>query len=98
SQLSDSNTGESDNIWLHNGLSELGKEVVSEMNKYGMMIDLSHPSKEAMRQSIALSKAPIIASHSSARALSNHSRNLDDVQLEWIKENGGVVQAVAFAG
>ncbi|HLV62424.1 dipeptidase [Galbibacter sp.] len=98
SQLSDSNTGESDNIWLHNGLSELGKEVVSEMNKYGMMIDISHPSKEAMRQIIALSKAPIIASHSSARALSNHSRNLDDEQLEWIKENGGVVQAVAFAG
>src|SRR5690606_21918685 len=55
-------------------------------------------SKEAMRQIIALSKAPIIASHSSARALSNHSRNLDDEQLEWIKENGGVVQAVAFAG
>ena len=98
SQLSDSNTGESDNTWLHNGLSELGKEVVSEMNKYGMMIDISHPSKEAMRQIIALSKAPIIASHSSARALSNHSRNLDDEQLEWIKENGGVVQAVAFAG
>lgn len=98
SQLSDSNTGESDNTWLHNGLSELGKEVVSEMNKYGMMIDISHPSKEAMRQIIALSKAPIIASHSSARALSNHRRNLDDEQLEWIKENGGVVQAVAFAG
>src|SRR5690606_9764594 len=98
SQLSDSNTGESDNTWLHNGLSELGQEVVSEMNKYGMMIDISHPSKEAMRQIIALSKAPIIASHSSARALSNHSRNLDDEQLEWIKENGGVVQAVAFAG
>src|SRR5690606_13690208 len=98
SQLSDSNTGEEDDVWLHNGLSELGKQVVAEMNKYGMMIDISHPSKEAMRQIIALSKAPIIASHSSARALSNHSRNLDDEQLEWIKENGGVVQAVAFAG
>ena len=60
------------------------------------MIDVSHPSKEAMRQMIALSKAPIIASHSSARALCNHSRNLDDEQLEWLKQNGGVVQTVAF--
>ena len=98
SQLSDSNTGEADGTWLNNGLSPLGKQVIAEMNKYGMMIDVSHPSKEAMRQIVALSKAPIIASHSSARALSDHSRNLDDEQLEWIKENGGVVQTVAFAG
>ncbi|MCM4168431.1 hypothetical protein KCTC52924_02003 [Arenibacter antarcticus] len=96
SQLSDSNTGEIDDIWLHNGLSKLGKEVVKEMNRVGMMIDVSHPSKEAMRDMIALSKAPIIASHSSARAICNHSRNLDDEQLEWMKENGGVVQTVAF--
>src|SRR5699024_1789432 len=91
SQLADSNTGEEDDVWLHNGLSELGKEVVAEMNKYGMMIDISHPSKETMRQIIELTTAPIIASHSSARALCDHSRNLDDEQLEWIKENGGVV-------
>lgn len=97
-QLSDSNTGELDDYWLNKGLSDLGKQVISEMNTYGMMIDISHPSKEAMRQIITLSKAPIIASHSSARALSDHSRNLDDEQLEWIKKNGGVVQAVAFAG
>ncbi|MEN8251203.1 MAG: membrane dipeptidase, partial [Bacteroidota bacterium] len=96
SQLCDSNTGEEDSVWFHNGLSELGKEVIAEMNKWGMMIDVSHPSKEAMRQMIELSKAPIIASHSSARALSNHSRNLDDEQLEWMKKNGGVVQAVAL--
>ena len=96
SQLSDSNTGEKDSIWLHNGLSALGKQVVAEMNKYGMMIDISHPSKEAIKQMIELSKAPVIASHSSARALCNHSRNLDDEQLQWIKENGGVVQTVAF--
>ena len=96
SQLSDSNTGEADDIWLHNGLSELGKQVVAEMNRVGMMIDVSHPSKEAIRQMIELSKAPIIASHSSARALCNHSRNLDDEQLQWMKENGGVVQTVAF--
>lgn len=96
SQLSDSNTGEADGVWLHNGLSELGKEVIKEMNRLGMMIDVSHPSKEAMKQMIALSKAPIIASHSSARALCNHSRNLDDEQLDWMKKNGGVVQTVAF--
>ncbi|MEH6704729.1 MAG: dipeptidase [Galbibacter orientalis] len=97
SQLADSNTGEKDSVWLNNGLSELGKQVIAKMNKYGMMIDVSHPSKEAMRQMIELTKAPIIASHSSARALSNHSRNLDDEQLQWLKGNGGVVQTVAFS-
>jgi membrane dipeptidase len=97
SQLSDSNTGEADSVWLHNGLSELGKEVIAEMNRLGMMIDVSHPGKEAMKQMVALSKAPIIASHSAARALCNHSRNLDDEQLMLIKKNGGVVQTVAFA-
>lgn len=96
SQLSDSNTGEADDVWLHNGLSHLGKQVVAEMNRVGMMIDVSHPSKEAMRQMIELSKAPLIASHSSARALCDHSRNLDDEQLAWMKDNGGVVQTVAF--
>ncbi|AUC83914.1 peptidase M19 [Polaribacter sp. ALD11] len=97
SQFCDSNTGEKDSIWLHNGVSELGKEVIKEMNKWGIMIDVSHPSKKSMKDMIALSKAPIIASHSSARALCNHSRNLDDEQLQWMKENGGVVQAVAFS-
>jgi membrane dipeptidase len=96
SQLSDSNTGESEGKWLHNGLSELGKKAVFEMNKWGIMIDLSHPSKQANLQMIQLSKAPVIASHSGARALCNHSRNLDDEELAAIKMNGGVVQAVAF--
>ncbi|MFD2917720.1 dipeptidase [Psychroserpens luteus] len=96
SQLCDSNTGEEDDVWLHNGLSDLGKEVIKEMNRLGMMIDVSHPSKESMRQMIELSEAPIIASHSSARALCDHSRNLDVEQLEWMKKNGGVIQTVAF--
>ncbi|MEE9365056.1 MAG: dipeptidase [Cellulophaga sp.] len=96
SQFCDSNTGEKDSIWLHNGLSELGKKAVAEMNRLGIMIDVSHPAKESMKQMIALSKAPIIASHSSARALCDHSRNLDDEQLLLMKENGGVVQTVAF--
>lgn len=97
SQLSDSNTGEKDNVYLHNGLSDLGKQVIEKMNYYGMMIDISHPSKEAIRQMIEHSKAPVIASHSSARALCDHSRNLDDEQLQWVKESGGVVQTVAFS-
>ncbi len=96
SQLSDSNTGERDDKWLYKGLSDLGKKAIGEMNKWGIMIDLSHPSKEANLQAIALSKAPVIASHSGARALCDHSRNLDDEQLSAIKKNGGVVQAVAF--
>lgn len=98
SQLADSNTGEADGKWLHNGLSELGRNAIAELNKWGIMIDISHPSKEANIQAIKLSKAPVIASHSSARALCDHSRNLDDEQLELIKANRGVVQAVAFRG
>ncbi|WP_250435937.1 dipeptidase [Hanstruepera flava] len=96
SQLCDSHTGEARDKWLHNGLSELGIEVVKEMNRVGMMIDVSHPSKEAMLQMIEISKAPIIASHSAARAVSDESRNLDDEQLQWLKEKGGVVQTVAL--
>jgi membrane dipeptidase len=96
SQLSDSNTGEADNVWLHNGLSPLGRQVVAEMNKLGIMIDISHPSKASMMQTVALTKAPIIASHSGVRAICNHSRNLDDEQLDAMKANGGVVQLVAF--
>ena len=97
SQLADSNTGEANNEWLHNGLSDLGKQVIAELNKVGIMVDLSHPSKQSNMQAIALSKAPVIASHSAARALCDHSRDLDDEQLLAIKKNGGVVQTVAFA-
>ena len=96
SQLSDSNTGERDDVWLHNGLSPLGKQVIVEMNRLGMMIDVSHPSKQSMLQTIAISKAPIIASHSGVRAICNHSRNMDDEQLTALEKNGGVIQLVAF--
>lgn len=98
SQLSDSNTGERDGVWLHNGLSELGREVIREMNRVGMMIDISHPSKQSMMQTIALTRAPIIASHSGVRAICDHSRNLDDEQLRALAANGGVAQLVAFNG
>ncbi len=98
SQFCDSNTGEEDGVWLHNGLSEIGEEAIEEMNRLGIMIDLSHPSKEANVHMIQQSKAPVIASHSSARSLSDVSRNLDNELLQMIKNNGGVVQTVAFSG
>ncbi len=98
SQLSDSNTGEADGVWKWNGLSPLGRQVVAEANRYGIMLDISHPSKVSNLQVMALSKAPVIASHSGVRALCDHSRNLDDEQLLALKANGGVVQIVAFSG
>lgn len=104
-QFADSNTGERvdddgnpTEPWLYNGLSHFGKEALALMNLHGIMVDLSHPSKQSNMQAIALSKAPVIASHSSARTLSQTvSRNLSDEELMAIKENGGVVQTVAFA-
>jgi membrane dipeptidase len=96
-QLSDSNTGEATLDAPNGGLSPSGRAVIAEMNLLGMMIDVSHPSKASMMETAALSKAPIIASHSAVRALGNHSRNMDDEQLLAMKKNGGVVQVVAFA-
>jgi len=96
SQLADSNTGERDDVWLHGGLSDLGREVIAEMNRWGIMIDVSHPSKEANLESMRLSRAPVIASHSAARSLGEHSRNMDDEQLLALADNGGVIQTVAF--
>jgi membrane dipeptidase len=98
SQLADSNTGEADGQWRWGGLSPLGRQVIQEMNKWGIMVDVSHPSKGSMMQAIGLSKAPVIASHSSVRKLANHSRNMDDEMLMAMKTNGGVVQMVALSG
>ncbi len=75
----------------HNGLSDFGKEVVREMNRLGMLIDVSHVSDKTMSDALDVSKAPIIASHSSARAISNVSRNIPDDLLKRIAKNGGVV-------
>src|SRR5436853_1140029 len=97
SQLADSNTGEADNKWMWGGLSPLGRQVIEEMNKWGIMVDVSHPSKGSMMQAIGLSKAPVIASHSSVRTLANVSRNMDDEMLMAMKTNGGVVQMVALS-
>ncbi len=97
SQLADSNTGEAQGYLYNNGLSPLGREVIAEMNRLGMMVDLSHPSKGANLEAIRLSKAPVIASHSGVRALADVSRNMDDEQLDALKKNGGVIQVVGFA-
>jgi microsomal dipeptidase-like Zn-dependent dipeptidase len=96
SQFSDSNTGEASGDFLHGGLSELGGRAVDELNRLGIMIDISHPSKPSIMQTLERTRAPVVASHSSARALNDVSRNLDDEQLLAVRENGGVVQAVAF--
>jgi membrane dipeptidase len=76
----------------YNGLNEFGREVVREMNRLGMMVDVSHVSDDTMSDALDESKAPIIASHSSARALSNVTRNIPDDLLKRIAKNGGVVQ------
>ena len=80
----------------HNGVSEFGKKVIAEMNRLGIMVDVSHISKKSMLDAVSLSKAPVIASHSSTRALCDVSRNMDDEQLQALKTNGGVMQTVAL--
>ncbi len=95
-QLSDSNNQQPDGA-RHGGLSELGRQAVVEANRWGVMLDISHPSKDANLQTMELSRAPVIASHSSVRALAGHTRNLDDEELQVLQENGGVVQIVAFS-
>jgi membrane dipeptidase len=97
SQLADSNTGEVLGYSYNNALSPLGREVIAELNRLGIMIDLSHPAKGANLEAIRLSKAPVIASHSGVRALTDVSRNMDDELLLALKKNGGVIQVVGFA-
>lgn len=76
----------------HGGLSDFGKEVVREMNRIGMMVDVSHISDEAFYDVLEISIMPVIASHSNARAVCNNPRNLDDAMLLALKKNGGVIQ------
>ena len=80
----------------HGGISAFGEQVIREMNALGVLVDVSHISKDASMDAMRLSEAPVIASHSSTRALRDHPRNMDDEQLLALKANGGVMQTVAF--
>jgi membrane dipeptidase len=82
----------------HNGLTDFGKQVVLEMNRLGMMVDISHVSDKTFWDAIATSNAPVIASHSSARALVDAPRNMTDDMLRAVTKNGGVVQVNFFSG
>jgi membrane dipeptidase len=80
----------------HDGVSALGEQVIAEMNRVGMMVDVSHGSKATALDAMRLSRAPVIASHSSVRALRNHPRNVDDETLHALRDDGGVIQIVAL--
>jgi membrane dipeptidase len=82
----------------HNGLTPFGKQVVGEMNRLGMMVDISHVADKTFWDTIAVTKAPVIASHSSARALSKAPRNMTDDMLRAITKNGGVVDVNFYSG
>jgi len=82
----------------HDGLTDFGKQVVVEMNRLGMMVDISHVADKTFWDAIAITKAPVIASHSSARALVNAPRNMTDDMLRAVAKNGGVVQVNFFSG
>lgn len=80
----------------HNGVSDFGKDVITEMNRLGMIIDVSHISDSAFFDVIEYSKAPVVASHSCVRSISNNPRNLNDEMLLALKQNGGVIQMCIF--
>ena len=76
----------------HNGLSDFGKSVIREMNRLGMMVDISHVSDKAFQDVLSISKAPVIASHSNCRALCDHPRNMSDAMIRELAAKGGVIQ------
>lgn len=82
----------------HGGVSEFGKQVIEEMNRVGMMVDLSHAGEESFYDALQISKTPIVCSHSSARALCDHPRNLTDEQMRALSKTGGVAQVTLYHG
>ena len=82
----------------HHGVSEFGAKVIEEMNYYNIMVDLSHASEESFYDALQISKTPIVCSHSSARALCDHPRNLTDDQMRALAQAGGVAQVTLYPG
>ena len=82
----------------HNGVSAFGREVISEMNRLGIMVDLSHAGEKSFYDALTLSKTPIVCSHSSCRALCDHPRNLTDDQMRALAQKGGVMQVTLYHG
>ena len=79
----------------HGGLSDLGRAAIAEMNRLGIVVDVSHTAKSTMLEAVRLSRRPVVASHSCVRALCDHPRNLDDEQLDALAASGGVIQITA---
>jgi len=86
------------NVAHHNGLTDFGRDVIREMNRIGMMVDISHVADKTFYDVIATTRAPVIASHSSARAIANHPRNMSDDMLRAVARNGGVVMVNFYDG
>jgi membrane dipeptidase len=82
----------------HGGLSPLGREAIGELNRLGMLVDVAHVSRDSMMQATEVSRTPVVSTHSCVRALCDHPRNMDDGQLDALRDTGGVIQITAVAG
>ena len=87
-----------DSPTLHGGLSELGRQAIAEMNRLGMVVDIAHVSKDSMLQAAAASRTPVLSTHSCIKALCDNPRNLDDEQLDVLRDVGGMVNITAVSG